>query len=246
MGLLKDWEFYHSLFLLVFMNVVLFTTRGSLLGNAIARRLYSEKMLLKVIYVDPGYGRGGQLSSLYSYYRRYGFSQTVRKIVDVAQLKLFRRDLLKLNIPEPYFLNVTRYSQEKLFRTLSDLHPVLCISASYRCIFPMRIIRVPRYFLNVHPSLLPQYRGSNPIYWVLRNHELYTGVTYHFLTKEVDAGNILMQSQLPITPSDDEFSLKIKLSQLAQSMLQEAIKIVLTGYSGTQQQGSISYAPDHD
>ena len=61
----------------------------------------------------------------------------------------------------------------------------------------------PMGTINVHASLLPQYRGAAPINWAIINGETETGVTTFKLKHEIDTGNILLQEKLAIEPDDN-------------------------------------------
>ncbi len=75
---------------------------------------------------------------------------------------------------------------------------VLCV-ACFPWRLPSAVLELPRLgCLNVHPSLLPEYRGPAPLFWVLRNGEESTGVSVHLMTEELDAGPILAQQEIPI------------------------------------------------
>ena len=83
--------------------------------------------------------------------------------------------------------------------------------------------------LNVHPSLLPKYAGgidTNIHEKVLRNGDLETGCTIHFVTKEVDAGPILIQKKCAVGGEDTVESLKIKVQQLEGMAFIEAIEMI--------------------
>lgn len=56
----------------------------------------------------------------------------------------------------------------------------------------------PKGVYNFHPSLLPVHGGANPIYWVLKNNDKYTGTTCHQITENLDTGDILLQSKFPV------------------------------------------------
>ena len=83
--------------------------------------------------------------------------------------------------------------------------------------------------LNVHPSLLPKYAGGmdNDIHEeVLRNGDVETGCTIHFVTEEVDAGPILIQKKCTVNPKDTVGSLKTRVQQLEGLAFIEAIKMI--------------------
>ncbi len=82
--------------------------------------------------------------------------------------------------------------------TLAAFQPdVICVSCFSR-IIPPTILNLPRRgALNLHPSLLPRCRGPMPLFWQFRNGETRTGVTLHFMSERVDAGDILSQMDVP-------------------------------------------------
>ena len=77
--------------------------------------------------------------------------------------------------------------------------------------------------INIHPSLLPKFKGLNTYKRVLENKEKKTGCTVHFVNKNLDSGNIVCQKTFYIAPNDDEFTLKIKTQRLEQVVFPEAI-----------------------
>ena len=87
--------------------------------------------------------------------------------------------------------------------------------------------------LNVHPSLLPKYAGgvdTNVHEEVLRNGDMETGCTIHFVTEEVDAGPILIQKKCAVTRADTVASLKTKVQQLEGVAFIEAIEMIANQY----------------
>ncbi|MCG8353859.1 MAG: hypothetical protein MI924_39345, partial [Chloroflexales bacterium] len=78
--------------------------------------------------------------------------------------------------------------------TWAALQPdVVCVTCFPRRI-PVELLRIPRFgFLNLHPSLLPAYRGPVPLFWMLRNGEQVSGVTLHCIDQSFDTGDIVGQ-----------------------------------------------------
>jgi len=92
---------------------------------------------------------------------------------------------------------------------------------------------VPRLgTINVHPSLLPKYRGASPIQWALANGDRETGVSILFVTPKMDAGDILAQEPFPIAPEDTFSSLETRLSARGAELL---LRVLDQFRSGTQQ-----------
>lgn len=87
-------------------------------------------------------------------------------------------------------------ARDEIFLTeLEDLQPDLCITAAYGQFLPQRFLDIPKYgTLNVHPSLLPRYRGASPVQRCLEAGDAETGVTVAFTVLKMDAGPIVRQT----------------------------------------------------
>ena len=82
---------------------------------------------------------------------------------------------------------------------LRALQPDMIVVVSYGKFLPKSILQMPQYgCLNVHPSLLPKYRGSAPIQWAIINGDKVTGTTIMKMNEKMDAGDILLQTQVEI------------------------------------------------
>jgi len=80
--------------------------------------------------------------------------------------------------------------------------------------------------INIHSSLLPKYRGTAPIYWVLKNNEKETGVTVHFIDEGVDTGDIILQNRIEIIKGMSMVTLTNKLAQLGAESIFQAVQKV--------------------
>jgi len=123
---------------------------------------------------------------------------------------------------------------------LKEEEAQLFIVADYGEIIPESILKMPKIFsVCVHPSLLPLYRGASPIEAALRDGRNETGVTIFKINREVDAGDIILQKNVPIYYEDDFFSLRKRLAKEGVSSLVEAIKKILaSNYTLTLQDSS--------
>jgi methionyl-tRNA formyltransferase len=109
---------------------------------------------------------------------------------------------------------------------IKKMHPDIIIVAAYGKIIPQAILEIPGFgCLNIHPSLLPKFRGPSPIQNALLLGEKETGVSIILLNEEMDAGDILNQDVLPIKPSDTAESLHKDLALLGSKMLSETIPL---------------------
>ncbi len=88
-------------------------------------------------------------------------------------------------------------------------------------------VGAPRHgFMNLHPSLLPKYKGIHPISWALVNGEIQTGATLHVIDRDVDTGPIIFQEAFEITLEDDIWSVTEKCSRAATHLAVRAMEIV--------------------
>lgn len=95
---------------------------------------------------------------------------------------------------------------------------------AYGEIVPEKALNIPKYgFWNIHPSLLPLYRGPSPITYPLIMGDKKTGVTLIKLDKELDHGDIISQKEIKILPQDKKQDMQIKLSNLAFNMFCKVI-----------------------
>lgn len=112
-------------------------------------------------------------------------------------------------------------------RKIHDKKPELLISAAYGNYIPPDLLIYPS--LNVHPSLLPKYRGAAPIERVLMAGETLTGVTIAYIAEEWDSGDIVLQQSYPIAPEENAGMLREKLAALGATLLGEAIAKFFAG-----------------
>ena len=94
----------------------------------------------------------------------------------------------------------------------------------------MRVIKNPSKFpapmINVHPSLLPKYKGLHAVEQAMEAGDEYTGCTVHYVNEELDGGEIIIQGQVPILADDDIESLTKAIQRMEYAILPEAIKNV--------------------
>lgn len=133
---------------------------------------------------------------------------------------------------------------QEFYTELKKLEPDLFVVLSYGRIIPQEYLEIPHIApVNIHPSLLPGYRGPAPMEWSLVNGEKEAGITVIIMDKNIDTGRILSQIKVEIDKKDDIFSLREKLSGLLFDCLKDAIEKLSKGYRGEEQKGTVSYAP---
>jgi methionyl-tRNA formyltransferase len=106
----------------------------------------------------------------------------------------------------------------------------LFVVVAYGQYIPSSVLDLPpRKSINLHPSLLPKYRGSAPIQWALANGDHETGVSIIYVIDRMDAGDILVQKRVPIRPEADAETLQPVLAQAGAEAMMEAIEQIRCG-----------------
>ena len=132
-----------------------------------------------------------------------------------------KQKALELNVP---IIETDNVNSDKLFNQLNDLNPDLFVVVAFS-ILPDRIIDIPKYgSINIHPSLLPKYRGSSPIQYALLNGDEETGVSIINLNSKIDSGSILAQKKFSIPNSANFGYMYEKLGIIGSELLIKVIK----------------------
>lgn len=138
------------------------------------------------------------------------------------------------------------FREEESVQQLWDLQPDICAVVAYGRILPQKVLDVPkRGCINIHASILPKYRGSAPYQWAVLDGLEETGVTAMYLTREMDAGDIIDVSRTPIGENETAGELLDRLAVLGADLLSKTLSRFAQGeVEGTAQDASqVSYAP---
>jgi methionyl-tRNA formyltransferase len=113
---------------------------------------------------------------------------------------------------------------------VEEAGPDLLISVGWLKKVPGGILSIPRLgSVNLHGALLPKYRGRAPLCRALMNGESAVGVTVHYMTEEIDAGDIILQYRIRVTPQDDAASLFEKVGRISPDLLLRAVRMFEDG-----------------
>lgn len=118
----------------------------------------------------------------------------------------------------------TTLKNHDVFDTIKSYNPDIIIVVAYGQLLPKNILNFSRYrSVNLHASLLPKYRGAAPINWAIIRGEMETGITTMLMTEKLDAGDILLQEKIRISPEDHVMTLHDKLAILGAQKIIETI-----------------------
>ena len=121
-------------------------------------------------------------------------------------------------------LQPSNLMDEEFINQIKGLKPDLIIVVAFRKL-PAEVFNIPRHgTINLHASLLPNYRGAAPINWCLMNGEIKTGVTTFYINEKIDQGDILLQKEIMIKNEDDFGSLYTKLSEVGAELVVKTVE----------------------
>ena len=104
---------------------------------------------------------------------------------------------------------------------------LICLAGFMRVLSDKFIKDFKYKILNIHPSLLPKYKGLNVHKRVLKNKEKFSGCTVHFVTNKLDSGKIILQKIIRVAKQDNEKTLKRKILKIEHLLYPKAIKLAL-------------------
>ena len=138
------------------------------------------------------------------------------------------------------------FREDASVEQLRALQPDICAVVAYGRILPQKVLDVPKYgCINIHASLLPKYRGSAPYQWAVLDGLTETGVTAMYLTREMDAGDIIDVSKTPIGENETAGELLDHLAVLGAELLSKTLTRFESGKvpATPQDAAGVSYAP---
>ena len=127
-------------------------------------------------------------------------------------------------------------NSQTVFEKIKKIQPDLLITAHFEKLLKKDILRIPRIgCLNLHPSLLPYYRGMSPQHWPIINGEKETGITVHYMDETADTGNIVLQKKIELEDQMYVSDLQLVWAKMYQTIICEAVEMVMKGYQGKEQ-----------
>ena len=128
------------------------------------------------------------------------------------------------------------YSLDKIDLKRLPFKPDIIVSIYYRHIIPQEVIQsCNNKIFNLHPSLLPQYKGCSSLTWAMINGESKTGYTYHYIHEGIDTGRIILQKEISIEEFDTQISLYFRVMFEALKDFNFVLDMVFNGFAGYPQ-----------
>lgn len=124
----------------------------------------------------------------------------------------------------------TTLKSDEAFQKIAEINPDFIVVSAYGKILPKRILDIPKYgCVNLHGSLLPQYRGAAPIQWSVINGDKVTGVTTMLMDEGLDTGDILLTSKKEISENETAGEVFDALAELCPELLLKTLKGIELG-----------------
>lgn len=134
----------------------------------------------------------------------------------------------------PYFIFENFDSKlivNKIFRIVKkERIKLICLAGFMKILNPYFINKFKKKIINIHPSLLPKFKGLNTHQRVLKAKEKYTGCSVHFVSKKMDDGKIILKKKLKIKKKDTKKTLEIKVLKLEYEAYSKAVEKVIANF----------------
>lgn len=150
---------------------------------------------------------------------------------------------LEFHIPVSYVQDV---SSDEFRSEVQQYKPDYILVACFPSKLPSDIWNMPKIAcLNLHPSLLPAYRGPYPVFWQLKNGEMKTGTSLHLVNDEIDAGDLVLQTEVPLRSGMRGRAIDSKLGEFGAKLFLESLRLYQNNNINIQPQSWIqaSYMP---
>ena len=173
-------------------------------------------------------GNGSNLKSIIKSSRDYNFPIKIELIISNNVKAKGLKFAKKYSIPSKFF----SYDNQKKFER-NCLHEIkkrkikfLCLAGFMKILSSDFIRNFGHQIINIHPSLLPKFKGLNTHKRVLQSKAKYSGCTVHFVTPELDSGKIILQKRVLISKNETESSLKKKILHHEHKIYSQSIRTI--------------------
>jgi len=229
------------------VRIVLLTVQDHIYANLIVKRLIDEGKgeLTAIVESSVLLHKKSFSKAIWEYLRISGAHYVAAQAIKQESFKIlsFLYGLFRIQKPSSLFFSYRGMAKKQgipiyvtkdinapdSLEMVKRLKPDLLVSVFFNQIMGKRLLRLARNCINIHPALLPDYKGVSPVFWALANSEPSAGVTIHFVDGGIDTGDILYQKVVPISPDDTEHSLYLKCCEAGTPLLLKALNALESG-----------------
>ena len=189
-------------------------------------KLIGENKINAAVFIS---GRGSNLKSLIYFSKKKNSPINIELIfsdnqnakgLEYAKINRIRNIIINYNRSKNPELKILKILKEKKIK-------IICLAGFMKILSKRFINKFKHPILNIHPSLLPKYKGLNTHKRVINKREKFTGCTVHFVNHRLDSGKIILQKKIKIYKTDTTKSLEKRLLKYEHKIYPEAIKKVI-------------------
>jgi phosphoribosylglycinamide formyltransferase-1 len=176
-------------------------------------------------------GRGSNLESLINAAKNKNFPAEIRLVIS-NKTDAYGLEIAKKNFIENLFIDHTKFTSReefdsKLHEIITDKNcQIICLAGFMRVLSANFVNKWRSKIINIHPSLLPSFKGENAVENAINYGVKYSGCTVHYVNQEIDSGEIINQAIVKILPSDNKESLALKILKKEHKLYPQALKII--------------------
>jgi phosphoribosylglycinamide formyltransferase-1 len=178
-------------------------------------------------------GRGSNFEAIADNVRKGALSAeiaiVISNVADARGLGLARQRNLDTRFLDPHGKNRETYDREVVALLKAFEVDLVCLAGYMRILSPYFIQQYPNRIMNIHPALLPSFKGLDAQKQALDYGVKITGCTVHFVDEGVDSGPIILQGFVPVDDGDTEDTLSLRILREEHRLYSEAIRLVLEG-----------------
>ena len=194
------------------MRILILTSKNHMYVNYVMNKLILfgvfKKYGLKILEQDLVLYNKNNFHGFLTYIKKSGFYYVFMQVLKQYCFNFFK--FVNMNNPNSFYYPYYKRLNLKLekcpslksnqaYEMINSYSPDLILSLFSKDIIPEKIIELSKLgCVNTHPSMLPDYRGVSPTFWCLANNEKKSGVTLHYIDKNIDTGKIIMQEEILI------------------------------------------------
>jgi formyltetrahydrofolate-dependent phosphoribosylglycinamide formyltransferase len=173
-------------------------------------KLIGHKKIKTAVFIS---GTGSNLKNLIKFSKTKKSPILINLIISNTSLAKGLKYANQFNIKKKIFNFKNSNVAEKNILIFLKKYKInfICLAGFMRILSPNFIKKFDGKIINIHPSLLPKYKGLNTHVRAIRNNEKFTGCTVHYVTAKLDSGKIIMQKKIKILPKDNSASLAKKV-----------------------------------
>tara|TARA_B100000579_G_scaffold420393_1_gene420070 strand:+ start:416 stop:991 length:576 start_codon:yes stop_codon:yes gene_type:complete len=171
-------------------------------------------------------GRGSNLNSLIEYSKKKSCPIIIGLVIsnNIKAKGLIYAKKSKIKIYVTNFKNQKISEKKILKKILNNSINLICLAGFMKILSKNFIKQFKKPILNIHPSLLPKYKGLNTHKRIIKNKEKYSGATVHLVTEKLDSGRIILKKKIKVSKFDNGKTLERKVLKIEHALYPQAIK----------------------